>query len=93
MKTPERPQAPPRATDGVPLKLRVEAGALHGKTGRVWINDQEVTHRVVAVSIDWRADDINRARIELVVDDLTIDGATFVKGGADLTRYPLRPNL
>lgn len=98
MKAPERPQRGPRETVGAPLRIRVESTALHGKSGRVWINDEEVTGRVVAVSIDWRADNVNRAVIELLVDELTIDGLTFtkgrhgdVKGGADLHRYPLSP--
>lgn len=60
------------------VHLRIDAPKMYGKNAKVFLNNEDISHRVAAVHIDWRCDDINRATIELLCDSISVDGVTLV---------------
>lgn len=62
---------------GSPIHLKLTSGGIHGKTGRVWLNGEEITGRVRRVEVDWACDNVNMAVIHLYADSIQIDGTTY----------------
>ena len=61
-----------------PVHIKLTSGGVHGKTGRLWLNGEEITGRVRRVEIDWAADNVNLVVLHLYADSLDIDGKTYV---------------
>lgn len=60
------------------MRLRLTTTGLHGKTCRVWLNDEEVSGRVQRVVLTADCQDANRAVLTLLVDEVEIDGQALI---------------
>jgi hypothetical protein len=58
--------------------LRIENSDLVGRNGTVTLNGQDISHQVQRVEVYWDADDVNRAIITLLVEELVVDGETLI---------------
>lgn len=60
------------------LRMRFSSSGLHGKTGRLWLNDVEVSSRTVGLELITSASTVTRAVVTFLVDELELDGETIL---------------
>ena len=44
---------------------------------KVWLDDYEISHGLTGVAVEWSVDDVTRASLTLLIDDLDIDADTL----------------
>lgn len=58
-------------------KLRIEQPTVEPWTARVWLNGQEITTFLQAITVRWGAREITEAELTITIDRLEIDTQTL----------------
>lgn len=74
----------------MPLKLKIRQPDLSPHSCQVWLDDHEITIGLRSLSIDFHAEEVTTARLEIYVDDLDVDAQTLAALQAHV-KQPDRP--
>jgi hypothetical protein len=61
------------------VKIRVEQKDLRPGSLRVWLDDLEITSRLMEFGIEWSRDSVTVASLQIAPDELEIDSETAVR--------------